>query len=87
MHEIALEYGDDKPVMITELATAEQGGDKAAWLRDCFGSLESSYPLVLGVLLLEVESDREFPIINWSVTSSAESLAAFRQVVADPYFK
>lgn len=77
----------NKPVMITELATAEQGGDKAAWLGYCFASLEIEYPLVVGVLLLEVESDREWPIINWSVASSKESLTAFREAIADPYFR
>jgi hypothetical protein len=79
--------GWGKPIILTELATAEQGGDKAAWLREVFTSLGSSYPLVSGVLLLEVEADREWPNINWSVGSSQESLNTFRQVVSDPYFK
>jgi len=73
--------------MLTELGSAEQGGDKAAWLRDCFNSLETRYPLVAGVLLLEVESDREWPEINWSVASSPESLGAFQKAIDDPYFK
>jgi hypothetical protein len=84
-YEAALQW--NKPVMITELATAEQGGDKAAWLRECFTSMETKYPLVMGVLLLEVESDREWPIINWSVASSDEGLSAFREAIANPYFK
>jgi beta-mannanase len=77
----------DRPLMITELATAEQGGDKAAWLRDGFSSLQTTYPLVSGILLFEVTSDREWPTINWSVTSSEESRAAFQEVIEDPYFK
>jgi glucose/arabinose dehydrogenase/chitodextrinase len=84
-YQAALQWG--KPVMITELATAEQGGDKAAWLRDCFTSLKPKYPLVQGVLLFEVRADREWPSINWSVASSQESLAAFKQAISDPYFK
>jgi hypothetical protein len=79
--------GWGKPIILTELGTAEQGGDKAAWLREVFTSLGSSYPLVSGVLLLEVESDREWPAINWSVGSSPGSLNTFRQAVSDPYFK
>jgi hypothetical protein len=84
-YQAALQWG--KPIIVTELATAEQGGDKAAWLRDCFTSLQSRYPLVQGVLLLEAQSDREWPSINWSVASSEESLAAFREAIDDPYFK
>ena len=76
-----------KPIFMTELGSAEQGGDKAAWLRDCFTSFETDYPLVAGILLLEVESDREWPNINWSVASSPESLNAFKQAIASPYFK
>ena len=84
-YQAALQWG--KPIILTELATAEQGGDKAAWLRDCFTSLKPKYPLVQGVLLLEVQSDREWPNINWSVASSQESLAAFEEAIDDPYFK
>ncbi len=84
-YQAAERYG--KPIMLTELATAEQGGSKAAWLRDCFSSLKTHYPLVQGVLLLEMKRDREWNAINWSVASSPESLEAFRDVIADSYFK
>ncbi len=77
----------NKPIMLTELATAEQGGDKAAWLRDCFTSLQPKYSLVQGMLLFEVRSDREWPIINWSVASSPASLAAFEAAISNSYFK
>jgi hypothetical protein len=77
----------NKPLMLTELASAEQGGDKAQWLRDCFASFETRYPLVVGVLLVEIESDLEWPTINWSVTSSAAALQAFREAMANPYFR
>jgi beta-mannanase len=84
-YQAAQQWG--KPIMLTELATAEQGGDKAAWLRDCFNSLQSRYPLVADVLLLEVRADREWPAINWSITSSPASLASFIEVIHNPYFK
>jgi beta-mannanase len=77
----------NKPIMLTELGTAEQGGDKAAWLRDCFTSLQSKYPLVQGVLVFEVRSDREWPAVNWSVASSPASLAAFQAATGSSYFK
>jgi len=76
-----------KPLILTELATAEQGGNKAQWLRDCFASFETKYPLVVGLLLVEIESDLEWPTINWSVTSSPAALQAFKEAMADPYFR
>jgi hypothetical protein len=84
-YQAALQWG--KPIMVTEVATAETGGDKAAWLFDAFSSLESKYPLVRSVLLFEVTRDREWPSINWSVASSEESLAAFKSAINTPYFR
>ncbi len=84
-YQTALQWG--KPIILAELATAEQGGNKAVWLQSCFSDLQTKYPLVEGVLLFEVTSDREWPDINWSVVSSEESLTAFQQVIDSPYFK
>jgi hypothetical protein len=84
-YQAAVQWG--KPVMIVELGTAEQGGDKADWLRDTFSSLPTKYPLVRAVLLFEVASDREWPNVDWSIASSPQSLTAFREAITDPYYK
>ncbi len=84
-YEAALKW--NKPIMITEVACAEQGGDKAQWLTDFLTSLEPKYPLVKSILLFEAESDREWPVINWSVASSPASLEAFRKAIGSSYFK
>lgn len=84
-YQAAVKWG--KPIMLTEVATAEQGGDKAEWIRECFRLLKEKYPLVQAVLLLEVASDREWPVINWSVASSPESLKAFLEAIRDPYVR
>ncbi|MCJ7739413.1 MAG: hypothetical protein MUQ10_19220 [Anaerolineae bacterium] len=84
-YQAALQWG--KPVIITELATAEQDGDKAAWLTDCLNSLEFKYTTVRAAILLEDEADREWPLINWSIGSSPESLAAFRLAISSPYYR
>jgi beta-mannanase len=76
-----------KPIFVMELGSAEQGGDKAQWLRDAYSSLSTDYPLVQGVVMLEVAQDREWPDINWSVTSSSEALETFQELMAHPYFK
>lgn len=76
-----------KPFIVTELATAEQGGNKAQWLTDTFMYLKD-YPRIVGVILLEVKQDREWPTINWSVASSEKALGAFKEVITNnDYFK
>ncbi len=75
-----------KPFIITEFGSAEQGGDKAAWLADTLGNLDK-YPFISGVILLEVTRDREAPNINWSVTSSPATLNAFKTKITSNYFK
>lgn len=76
-----------KPIVITELGSAEQGGNKPVWIYDMFTGLKIKYPLVTGVLMLEVHSDREWPAINWSITSTPQTFEAFKIAVSDPYFK
>jgi hypothetical protein len=73
-------------VFLTEVASAEQGGDKARWLSDFLDALPRDYPAVTGVLLLEGR-DREWPEIDWSVASSPESLATVRRAVSDPRYR
>jgi len=84
-YQAALKWG--KPIMLTEVATAEQGGNKAEWIRECFRLLKEKYQMVRVIVLLEVSSNREWPVINWSVASSRESLAASVEAIQDPYVR
>jgi len=67
-----------KPVMITETASSEAGGDKAAWIRTGFiKTIPQRFPRVVGVVWFnKVQED------NWPVTSSQEALDAYRDVVS-----
>ena len=40
----------DKPIMISQIATASSGGDPAAWAHDTLQGLRSDYPLVKAVV-------------------------------------
>jgi beta-mannanase len=76
----------DKPLLLTEVASAEQGGDKAEWLTELFASLPRDYRQVAGVVLLEA-NDREWSTIDWSVASSPASLEAFRRATQATAFR
>jgi beta-mannanase len=62
-----------KPVWLTEIASATQGGDKAAWIRDAFAQLRTRrYARVAAVVWFNAEKERD-----WRLESSRESLRAF----------
>lgn len=73
----------DKPMMIAETASAEQGGDKAAWIRQAFlKDVPSRFPRIKAVLWFNVNLERD-----WRVNSSSSSLAAYKEVLASPYYQ
>jgi hypothetical protein len=68
-----------KPMMIAETASAEEGGDKAAWIRSAFFTeLPSRFPRITAVVWFHERKETA-----WEVNSSAASLSTFREVVAD----
>ena len=73
----------DKPVMIAETASAEDGGDKAAWIRQ---GLERTIPKEMPRVRLVVWFDR-LKEADWRIGSSTASLAAFRDAVNSSAFR
>jgi hypothetical protein len=72
-----------KPMMIAETASAEQGGDKAAWIRQgLLTDVPSRFPRVGAVLWFNVNLERD-----WRVNSSSASLTAFREVAASSRYQ
>lgn len=67
----------DKSVMITEMASAEGGGDKTAWLGDMFDRMTTLYPRVEAVFWFDVDKE-----CDWRIHSSAASLELFRERAA-----
>lgn len=67
----------DRPLAITEVASAEQGGDKAAWIRDLFALALDRDVRVLIWFDHRKETD-------WRVRSSPSAAAAFRQEATVP---
>jgi hypothetical protein len=79
-----LAYG--KPVMITELGTAEQGGDKGQWIADIGPDIEQRFPEIEGIVWLNHSESREFEGINWRVDSSSGALEGWRRLVNSAIF-
>lgn len=75
------DYAQRKPVMICEVGCAETGGDKSAWIRAMGSALQNNFPAVKALVWFDAKKETD-----WRINSSTASLAAFRSVVAQPYF-
>jgi beta-mannanase len=65
-----------KPVMIAETASAESGGDKAAWITSAFNrEISNRTPRVKTVVWFDVNKETD-----WRVESSVRSLNAYRAI-------
>lgn len=72
-------YG--KPIIVAETASAEQGGDKAAWITRLFADLTGQYR---GVVSAAVWFNEPFGVFDWPTNSSRSAQAAFTAGVAQP---
>ena len=69
------DYAGRKPLMICEVASAEVGGDKAAWIRAMGAELAGRFSKVDAVLWFHANKET-----NWRIDSSDAALRAFRAI-------
>lgn len=63
-----------RPILIAELGCNESGGDKSAWMTRAWADLLAHFPRVRGAVWFDTAKE-----CDWRVTSSTESLNAFRR--------
>ncbi|HMI94168.1 MAG TPA: glycosyl hydrolase [Polyangiales bacterium] len=73
--------GLKKPIMIGEMASAEAGGDKAAWIDAIIPTLRSEYPLIKGLVWFDINKETD-----WRISSSPAAEAAWKRMATDPFF-
>lgn len=71
----------EKPIELSEVATSEQGGPKAAWISAMFNTL-THYPRITSVVWFNVGKGS-----NWPIESSAASERAFAMGVASDRYR
>ena len=74
-----------KPICIAEFASVEQGGSKAAWLRDAYARIRT-YPSVKAVVYYDSLERGRTSTQDWRVATSSASVAAFRSAISPTYF-
>jgi len=68
--------------MVGEFGAQERApGEKAQWLTDAREALKTQFPGIKAVVYFDANKD-----YDWRVTSSPETLAAFRDMANDPWF-
>lgn len=75
-YDVATE-NTDKPVIISETASTEVGGNKAEWIADTFAKLPVRFPRVAALVWFNYNKETD-----WRVESSQASLEAFRKAVS-----
>ena len=75
------DYVGKKPMMLPETASAEVGGNKAAWIADMQTQLKTVYTGIQGVVWFDINKETD-----WRIASSQSSLAAYKAMASDPYF-
>jgi hypothetical protein len=75
-------WAPSKPVMFTETASTELGGDKAEWITQGFlHEIPTLFPRVVAVIWWQ-----RIDTTNWEVNSTPESTTAWRAVAMSPYY-
>lgn len=64
-----------KRILITEIASTEVGGNKAAWIRETLAAFDR-YPYIIGFMWFNYDKETD-----WRIQSSAASLRAFRKAI------
>jgi mannan endo-1,4-beta-mannosidase len=71
-----------KPLIVTETAASEAGGNKAAWIEETFlRTIPQTMPRISAVIWFSENKERD-----WPVNSSQASLDAYRKVVASTLY-
>lgn len=70
-----------KPVMIAEFGSAEEGGNKAAWVKDIPAALKISMKQVKAVVLFDIKKE-----CDWRSSSCKKTEDAYYSILHDPYF-
>jgi hypothetical protein len=71
----------ERPIIIAEMASAEQGGDKAEWILDSLlRQLATNFPEVRAVVWFNIVKETD-----WRINSSPEALRAFVTAANNPF--
>jgi hypothetical protein len=71
-----------KPMMIGEVASSEDGGSKAGWIKDMLARIPAEYPKIRALLWF----DKFDSGLDWPIETSATATAAFAEGLQGPSY-
>ena len=71
----------EKPIIIGEFSSTEEGGDKAAWISDAFQKIRTDYPQIRALIWFHISKETD-----WRINSSDAALEAYRDAISDDYW-
>lgn len=77
-----LALAPDKPIMIAETGSAEDGGNKADWIVDAFNQLPNNFPKIQAVVWFNKNNNPP----DWRIESSTASQSAFANAISSNYY-
>jgi len=77
----------NKPIMIGEFASVEQGGNKSTWITDAYSTwIKLVYTQIKAVTWFHIAKIEGTVYTDWRINSSTASLTAYQNAIADNYF-
>jgi Glycosyl hydrolase family 26 len=81
--EIVERVAPDKPMVIGEIASTEQGGSKAQWITDMLSALPARYPKIRGLVWFDKFENG----MDWPIETSPSAIEAFAAGIARPAYR
>jgi hypothetical protein len=72
----------EKPLLIGEMGSTEQGGSKASWIDEALSEIPTYYPQIRGLLWFDTYDSG----MDWPIETSASSAGAFAQAIQSPAY-
>jgi hypothetical protein len=72
----------DKPMLIGEMGSTEEGGSKAQWIEEALTEIPADYTQIHGLLWFDTYDDG----MDWPIETSASSANAFANAIQSPAY-
>jgi hypothetical protein len=82
-----LQLAPSKPIMISQVASSEAGGSKAAWIADMLSTLPVNYPQIKAVSWFNWYFNESGTMQPYEIESSATAQDAFKTGIASSYYR
>jgi hypothetical protein len=81
-HRITEAIAPQKPMLIGEMGSTEDGGSKANWIEEALNAIPVDYPEIHGMLWFDTYDDG----MDWPIETSESSAGAFADAIQSPAY-